>query len=249
LVSVATHSSGIVLAQAAVGGKGNEITAWPKVLKQCTLVGTVTTMDALFTQRDLARYIRRRKGDYLMMVKGNQPQLRDAIALLFDFPPWTRQERDQEYWSCQSQEKKHGRLEMRTTECSSALGDYLHWPGAQQVIRRTCRRRDPHTGQTVQETTYGITSLSHAQASPAQIESLWRGHWTIENRVHYVRDVTMGEDASQAHSGSIPQALAALRNVILALFRYRGWNNIADAIRYYSVSVRRSLQLIGALST
>jgi hypothetical protein len=80
---------------------------------------------------------------------------------------------------------------------------------------------------------------------PAVLEGVWRGHWTIENRVHYVHDVTMGEDAGQAHTGSTPQALAAVRNALLALLRSRGWTNIADALRHYAASLDAALELIG----
>jgi urease gamma subunit len=79
LVSVVTHGDGIVLAQAAVAKGGNEISTWPWVLGQCRLAGRVTTVDAMFTQQELARYIRRRKGHYLMVVKGNQPVCRKRL--------------------------------------------------------------------------------------------------------------------------------------------------------------------------
>ena len=86
---------------------------------------------------------------------------------------------------------------------------------------------------TTKETTYGITSLAWHQADAAQLEHLWRGHWTIENRSHYVRDETMGEDRGRAHQGHTPEALATLRNRLIALIRAEGWTNIAAALRYY----------------
>ena len=94
---------------------------------------------------------------------------------------------------------------------------------------------------------YGITSLRPQEAGAEQLELLWRRHWTIENRDHYVRDVTMGEDACQVHTGHAAHALAALRNAILSLLRWKGWTNIAAAIRHYAASVLRSLELIGAV--
>jgi predicted transposase YbfD/YdcC len=249
LVSLVTHQSGIVLAQTAVDGKSNEITAVPQLLAGRDLKGVVITMDALLTQQHLAQQIIDQGGHYLMVVKANQARLHAAIQLLFDLPPWTRQERDQEYWTCNTFDKGHGRLEWRTLECSTALGDYLAWPGMKQVLRRTCKRVIQKTGEIQQEVTYAVSDLSHSQASAAQLEKYWRGHWTIENRLHYVRDVTMGEDACQIHRGGLPQVLATLRNAIISLLRVKGWSNIADAIRYFSASVYRSLKLIGALST
>ncbi len=98
-----------------------------------------------------------------------------------------------------------------------------------------------------QEVSYGVTSLRPAEASAAEVEALWRGHWTIENRVHRVRDGTFGEDAGQARAGRAPQALAALRNGVLGLLRSRGWTNIAAALRHYGAYAPRALRLLGAL--
>ena len=138
-------------------------------------------------------------------------------------------------------------------EASTALSEYLRrwmgWLGVGQVMRRTCTRVIISTGEVEQETTYGITSLSHEQADAAQLEAYWRGHWTIENRLHYPRDVTMGEDAGQAYTGSTPQALAALRNAIIGLLRRDGWRSIADALRHYAAHPLRALALVGALTT
>jgi len=114
-------------------------------------------------------------------------------------------------------------------------------------MRRQCTRVIIKTGKVSHTVRYGITSLRPQEAGAAQLELLWRRHWTIENRDHYVRDVTLGEDACQVHTGHAAHALAALRNAILSLFRWKGWANIAAALRYYAASVLRSLELIGAV--
>ena len=126
---------------------------------------------------------------------------------------------------------------------------YLDWPGVGQVLRRTCRRVIVSTGLIESETTYGITSLPRDLAGPKLIERFWRGHWTIENRLHYVRDETLGEDRCQVHTGATPQVLATLRNGILTLFRYHGWSNIAEANRRYAASPQKALQLLGGFTT
>jgi predicted transposase YbfD/YdcC len=203
-------------------------------------------MDAMHTQRTTAQQILDQGGHYLMVVKENQPELYHAIQLLFDQPPWLEQERANEYQREHFANKGHGRRERRSLESSPTLCDYLDWPGVGQVLRRQCERLVLKTGVISHETTYGITSLRAEQAGPMQLETLCRGHWTIENRVHYVRDVTMGEDANQTHVGHAPHALAALRNAILSLFRRHGWTNIAAAFRHYGASVSRALELIGA---
>jgi predicted transposase YbfD/YdcC len=210
------------------------------------LRGTVTTMDALLTQRELAQQILDQHGHYLMVVKRNQENLYNAIALLFDQPPWTVSEKASEYQSHTTKEKGHGRLEKRTMETSTALCDYVDWPGVGQVMRRHYESIRVKTGEVSSEITYGITDLWATEVGAAQLEQLWRGHWAIENKVHYVRDVTMGEDANQTHTGEAPHVFASLRNAVLNLFRQHGWTNIADAFRHYGASVDRALALIGA---
>jgi len=112
--------------------------------------------------------------------------------------------------------------------------------------RRTYRREDLKTGKVGGKTTCGITNLPPDVAGPQQLEVFWRGHWTIENRDHYVRDETMGEDRSQLRTGNAPQAMATLRNAVLGLFRRRGWQNIASAMRYYRASLLETWQFIGS---
>ncbi|MDQ5853073.1 MAG: ISAs1 family transposase [Chloroflexota bacterium] len=244
LVSLVEHSSARVLAQRAVVDKRHESSAVGPLLQGHDLVGCVITMDAGLTQRKLATQILAQGGQYLMVVKRNQRQLYDDLALFFQRPPLPCEAP----WDVvQTVTKGHGRLETRCLPCTAELDDYLTWPGVQQVLRRECERIVLKTGAVTRSVTYGLTSLAPRAATPAQVEGVWRGHWTIENRTHSVRDVTMGEDAGQASRGSTPQALAALRNALLTLLRWRGWTNIADALRTYAASLAEALKLIGAL--
>ncbi len=100
------------------------------------------------------------------------------------------------------------------------------------------------TGELQEAVTYGITSLGWDEADAAQLEKLWRGHWAIENRVHYVRDVTMGEDQNSMRTRSAQQVLAALRNTLLSIMRLCGWNSIADALRHYGATVSNAFLLL-----
>ncbi len=243
LVGLVRHADGVALGQVAVAVKSNEITAAPRLLVGRDLTDTVTTTDALLAQQSLAAQIRRQGGHYLMVVKANQPALTAAIDLLFAAPPPATT--GDHVGAAVSRDKGHGRLERRRLERSAALTGYLTWPDAQQVLRRTCRRVIATTGEVQGETTYGVTSLPPEAASAAQLEALWRGHWTIENKVHYVRDVTMGEDACQVRAGEAPHALAALRNGLLSLFRLLGWSLIPDALRHYGAYAHRALALLG----
>jgi predicted transposase YbfD/YdcC len=242
LVGLVRHGDGVVLGQVAVADKSNEITAAPRLLAGRDLAGTVTTMDALLAQQGFAAQIRAQEGHYLMVVKTNQPQLYHAIDRLFAEPPPPRP--GDCLAAATTLAKGHGRLERRRLERSAALTGYLAWPDARQVLRRTCRRVIATTGEIQEEATYGVTSLPPTAATPAQVEALWRGHWTIENRVHYVRDVTLGEDACQVRVGNAPQALAALRNGVLNLLRALGWSRIPDALRHYGAYAHRALALL-----
>jgi len=245
LVSLVQHGSAVTLAQTEVASKQNEITAAPTLLRERDLHGTVTTGDALLTQRVQAQQTCSQGGHFLMIVKRNQRQLWDDLDLLFRIPAIPA---DQEFWDqVRTVSKGHGRIETRTLECGTGLVDALDWPGVAQVIRRTCERLVVKTGKGTVEVSYGITSLPPSAARAIQLEAVWRGHWTIENRKHYVRDVTLGEDRNQMHSGDAPRVLATLRSGLIDLWRWKGWINIADAVRECAASLQRTLILIGAL--
>jgi len=246
LVSLVAHGSGHTLAQVAVAQKRNEISSAPTLLTGRAGPGTVTTMDALLTQRTIAAQIVQQGGAYLMVVKQNQPQLYADVTLFFQLPAIhaDHEQTDQ----VTTVQKGHGRLETRTLRCTTAGHDYLVWPGVAQIMQRTCERIILKTGERSVEVSYGLTNLTPEVARAPQIEAVWRGHWTIENRKHYVRDVTMGEDQGQAYRGSTPHALAAIRNGLIDLIRHRGWTNLADALRHYGASIPRALALIGAVA-
>lgn len=247
LVSLVAHGSGTTLAQVAVASKRNELSAVPDLLHGRDLRDTITTMDAFYTQRALGLQLHRQGGGSLMMVKANQLQLYTDIAWFFELPAIAA---DQESWDrVETVSKGHGRFEARTLECISGDYTYLDWPGATQLIRRTCERHVYRTGKTTRTVTYGITNLPLAESSAALLETLWCGHWTIESRSHDVRDVTLGEDANHVRTGHAPQALAALRNGLLTLWRRAGWQNIADAVRATAASVTAALACIGIRTT
>lgn len=116
------------------------------------------------------------------------------------------------------------------------LAAYLGWPGAAQVARLECEVTCGATARA--EVTYLITSVPRSSAGAAELLGWARGHWGIENRLHYVRDVSLGEDANRTRSGSGPQALAALRNAAISRLRLSGATNIAAALRRNAARVR-----------
>ena len=138
----------------------------------------------------------------------------------------------------------HGRLEHRAIQVLPAPDD-LDFPGAAQVFRITRDRTDLTSGKHETHTWVGITSLTHTPADPARIGTLLRGHWEIENRLHWVRDVTYGEDHSRARTGTAPRAMASLRNLVISALRLAGWTNIAQALRHMARDTTRPLTLLG----
>jgi predicted transposase YbfD/YdcC len=251
LVSVVRHESGVALAQARVESKIDERKAAHQLLYPARLLQTVTTTDALYTQVKQAEQILAGGGHYLMVVKCNQPSLYQAIELAFAACPPINQE-ERAFWRFQTHittDKAHGRLERRTLVSTPALNDYLDWPGVAQVLRRTCQRTELKSGKCTTHMRLAVTSLPRRMVTLAQIELLWRRHWTIENQLHHVRDVSFGEDRCQVHTGHAPQALAALRNGILALLRYEGWPSPPAAFRHFRIDVQHALRLLGAIAT
>jgi len=244
LVTLVQHADATVLGQVAVALKRDERSAVPPLLKGRDLSGMVVTLDALHTLRSTAKLIRAGGGHYLMIVKKNQAALYEYLDMLFRLPAHPA---DHELWDRVEPhtEKRHGRLETRGLICGNAHIEDVDWPDVQQVVRRECERIVLKTGKRSCEVTYALVSMMPAEAGAATIERLWRGHWTIENQVHYVRDVTFGEDAGHAAQGNTAQVLAALRNALLRLFRNAHWRSIPDALAHYSASVARAFALIG----
>ena len=241
LVSALSHRLGVVVAQLAVSDKSHELGHLEPLLEALVLAGRVVTCDALHTHADVAQAVLDRGGDYLLPVKENQPVLRSDIALLFAH----REGLAETMTVAQTTDCHGGRVETRRLLASTALQDYLQWPGHAQVLelRRVVTKK--RTGQTRQEVVYGITSLAPGRATPAQLLQLWRGHWHIENRLHWVRDVTFDEDRSQVRAGSAPQVMAALRNVAISLLRLCGAENIAAACRRYAARPAEALAAVG----
>jgi predicted transposase YbfD/YdcC len=240
LLSALSHHVGLTLTQQAVDAKTNEITQVETVLRRIVLKDRVVTMDALLTQRHVAQTIVDEGGDYVMIVKENQPQLRADIALVFTLPPaGDRQE------TARTVDIGHGRIEQRNITTSEALVGYSTWPGLAQVFEVGRHVIIQKTGQERTEVVYGVTSLTPERATPGRVLDLVRGHWHIENKSHWVRDVTFDEDRSQVRCDSIPQVMAALRNTAIGLLRWAGHTNIAAACRRLAAQPAQALALIG----
>jgi predicted transposase YbfD/YdcC len=243
VLSALSHRLGLTLGQQAVDAKTNEITHVVPLLRSLVLDGRIFTMDALLTQRTVAQTIVEGGGDYVMLVKGNQPHLEEDIALVFTEPPEDDRQRIAE-----TLDRGHGRIEHRRLTLSEALVGYSTWPGLQQVFRLDRETLLRATGEIRTETVYGVTSLDRARADADRLLGIVRHHWRIENRSHWVRDVTFDEDRSQVHCGRTPEVMAAFRNTAIGLLRVSGETNIAAACRRLAASPRSALALIGVVT-
>jgi predicted transposase YbfD/YdcC len=142
-------------------------------------------------------------------------------------------------------DKGHGRLEQRRLLASTALNDYLNFPDVAQVCRIERAVTELKSGKQRSETVFAITSLAPAQADPHKLLQLNRGHWAIENRSHYVRDMAFDEDRSRIRVGTGAVMMACLRNFAIALARLHGFTNIASALRAFAQQPRRALAAVG----
>ena len=170
----------------------------------------------------------------MFTVKANQPTLLDRCARL----PWHRVPVLDR--TC---DRGHGRVELRTLKAVTV--HHVGFPHAAQVVQVTHKTRELRTRRWRTVTIYAITSLTFAQASPARLADLIRGHWAIENGLHYVRDVTFAEDASRVRTGTAPQVMACLRNLIIAVLCRAGPVNLAAALRRHARDPRRPLATLG----
>jgi predicted transposase YbfD/YdcC len=243
LLSALTHQQGTVAGQRLVPIGDSEIAEFEPLLAGIELTGIelagmVVTADALHTTRDHATCLRRRGAHYVFTVKKNQHRLHARLTML----AWP----DGEHHTTTG--IGHGRLEQRIIEVLPAPTD-LDFPGAAQVFQITRYRTDRTTGARETHTWVGVTSLTPEQAIPTQIASLLRGHWEIENRLHWVRDLTYGEDHSRLRTGTAPRAMASLRNLAISALRQAGWTNIAQALRHMTRNTTRPLTLLGIRTT
>lgn len=246
LLAAYLPAEGWVLFQVEVANKENEISAAPRVLKSLDLRGKIVTGDAMFAQRELSLQILEMGGDYIWTVKDNQSTLRQDIALLFQpektvkgFSPATK-----DFRTAQTVEKGHGREERRVLTVSAELKHYLDWPGAEQVFKLERYFKRTRDGHITHEVVYGITSLTAQEAGPTRLLKLIRGHWGIENGLHYRRDETLREDWCHLKQGHAPRAMAVINNLIVGLVLRLGYTNLAEARRYFDAHPPEAQRLL-----
>ncbi len=194
LVSVVTHDEAATIAQANVDQKTNEITVFRPLIGSLDLADVVVTADALHTQRGHARFLTGAGAHYIFGLKENQPTL---LATAQRFLTGRRV-------SYESDDRGHGRIEHRevlVAPITKKLARQLGFSSARQFVAVRRERCELTGDKETSETSYYVTDLTQAQASPHELATHIRRHWTIENRSHYVRDRTFDEDRSQVVSG------------------------------------------------
>lgn len=214
LVSAWATERGVVLGQVATADHSNEITAIPVLLQLLDVRGATVTIDAAGCQKAIVRQVRDQGADYVLAVKGNQKNLQEVVQFQLG-QGHSKLPRSK----LKTREKNHGRTEQRTyTAMAAPTAVRRHWPDAQSIVR-VCRQTT-NQGQKTKEVRDFISSL------PPQVErlaSLIRGHWGIENRLHWSLDVTFNEDHSRIRQGHAAENAGLLRRLALSILKQDTW--------------------------
>jgi predicted transposase YbfD/YdcC len=247
LLAAYLPEAGLVLMQMVVEkDKENELVVAPKLLNCLDLRHKVVVGDAMHTQRAVSLQIVAAGGDFVWVVKDNQPLTRQAVEQLFApapaIPGWRQPPTD--FQTARTANKAHGRLEERSLTTSSLLNDYLDWPGLGQVFKLERRFTTLATGRVHREIQYGLTSLTAAEASPERLLEIVRSEWGIENGLHYRRDKTFQEDQTRMTRPAVGRVMASINNLVIGLLNLAGFHNHAQARRQLDAHPAQALALI-----
>lgn len=207
----------------------NEIKTAIPLLDAIDIEGKDVTADALLTQRDIASYIIGRKGHYHFTVKGNQPRLRDDIALSF------RDRREPDFVDCGPAD--HGRIEVRRIWTTTELNGYLNFPHIGQAFMIERQTTNKKSGKATGETAYGITSRKPDETGPERLLMINRGHWAIES-CHYMLDWNYDEDRGRIRTGYGPENITRLRRFAIGVIKSKGARSVAQKMRELTLNVR-----------
>ncbi len=233
--------TGVVHFQVNVADKENEISALKPLLTPAFIKGRIFSLDAMHTQTELCARINRFGGYYLLVAKDNQPTLAQDLRDFFSDPPpdWC-------WHQAQSWDKGHGRLEHRHLICSAELNEWVadRWVGVEQVFRLERKTTLLKAGKERHQIVHGITNLAFKQADARDLLTLIRGHWSIENRLHWRRDVTLGEDGCQSCTAAAPSIFACLNSALLSLMDRLGVVNVARQARFFDAHLDQAVQAL-----
>ena len=246
LLAAYLPAQGIVLVQMAVENKENEIVAAPKVLASLDLRGKIVMGDAMQTQRELSVQIIEADGDYIWLVKDNQPTCAPTSSNGLHPKPMSKASARSPKTSRPCAPSTRGTAATRSAPsrppaCSTITST---WPGVAQVFKLERRSVNIATGEVRHEVVYGITSLTAEQAPPKRLISLIRQYWGIENGLHYRRDKSLHEDATRMRNTNQAQNLAAINNLVVGLLLAQGWRYLPEARRHYGGCLPAALNLV-----
>jgi predicted transposase YbfD/YdcC len=218
MVSAWAVDAGLVLGQVKTADKSNEITAVPKLLEMLQLKGCLVTLDALHCQKETVRQLHQAGAQYVIAVKDNQPDLRWEISEYFDADV-LKQLRASKKTYFGTRDREHGRDEVRRYWVTTDIGwlsQLSSWPGL-KAIGRVERIRKPKYGAESSEVIYYLCGLENPDAK--RFAGAVRGHWGIENGLHWVLDVAFDEDRNRARTGHAQENFAIIRHVALNLIK------------------------------
>lgn len=212
--------NGLMLGQMAVEEKSNEITAVPALLELLDVQGAVVSLDAMHCQTNTAQAIRAAGADYLLALKGNQKTLHEDVKLFFDDAleqgePLLEHEMEPD--------NGHGRLDQRRVWACGDVGwlrrRHPDWLDVRGIVRVEGQRLDFATGKQSVQVRYYLTSLEPKEVGAQRLGELVRGHWSIENALHWQLDVSFGDDTCRVRKDHGPANLAAIKRHVLGLVK------------------------------
>jgi len=238
LLALQESEKNLAVEQTALEEGENEITAGKRLLGKVDLENKIISGDAIFAQKELSQIVVEGGGEYLWKLRANQGKIYELAKEHFE------EMTDKYMGKTKDIDKGHGRIEERELWASFRMTGEIEFPYVEQVFRIKKKSTTVKTGKKSEQTIYGITSLPVEKYGAAELLDLTRKHWRIENGLHYRRDVTFKEDAVRKKSINGGQIMAALNNLAIGILRKIGWENIAQARRYYDAQIKKGLELI-----
>jgi predicted transposase YbfD/YdcC len=238
LLALQESEVNLTVAQTALRTGENEISAGKRLLEKVDLTGKIVSGDAIFAQKELSQTVVENGGEYLWKLRANQGKIYELAKEHFE------KSNDKYLGNTADLDKGHGRIEERLMLTSFRIAGEIEFPHLQQVFRIKKRSLETKTGKQSEQTIYGITSLPVEEFGARELLEFVRKHWRIENGLHYRRDVTFKEDAVRKKSLNGGQIMAALNNLAIGILRKTGWENIAQARRFYEIQFAQAIKLI-----
>ena len=238
LLALQESEVNLTVAQTALQAGENEISAGKRLLEKVDLSGKIVSGDAIFANKELSQTVVANGGEYLWKLRANQGKIYQTAQTHFE------KLNDKYLGKTMDVDKGHGRLEERLMLTSFRIVGEIEFPHLQQVFQIKKTSFQTKTGKQSAQTIYGITSLPVEEFGAKELLELVRKHWRIENGLHYRRDVTFKEDAVRKKSLSGGQIMAAVNNLAIGILRKTGWENIAQARRFYEIKFAEAIKLI-----